>query len=207
MDQQVNPLAAALAKLSEYDFVLVVDKSGSMGETDMPGNRSRWEAMQETAVGFARDISQIDSDGIGLVLFSGTGVVVEDNCGVDKVKHVFANNRPSGSTPLAEALTAAFKLAGKSAKKDFVLVFTDGVPDSEADAAKVLVEQANKQESDDALTVLFVQVGYDARAAAYLRQLDDNLKGAKFDIVDAKSMQEAEKFSSTAELVLAAIND
>jgi len=54
--------------------------------------------------------------------------------------------------------------------------------------------------------VLFVQVGYDAAASAYLRELDDNLKGAKFDIVDTKTMDEAEAFATTADLVVAAIN-
>lgn len=195
------------ATLSEYDFIVVVDKSGSMGEDDMPGGRSRWDYMQETAVAFARDICKIDSDGIGLVLFSGASIVAQDGCDVSKVKDIFATNRPGGSTPLHSALAEALKLAGKSDKKDFVIVFTDGVPDDQAAAAKVIRDAANKQETDDALTILFVQVGRDAGATKYLRSLDDDLNGAKFDIVDAKTMEEAEKFASTAELIVAAIND
>lgn len=195
------------AKLSEYDFIVVVDKSGSMGEEDMPGNRSRWDYMQETAVAFTRDICKIDSDGIGLVLFSGSSVVAKDGCDVDAVKSLFASNRPGGSTPLHTALSEALKLAGKSSKKDFIVVFTDGVPDDGAAAAEVIKRQANSQDTDDACTILFVQVGRDAGAAKYLRSLDDDLKGAKFDIVDAKTMDEAEKFPSTADLIVAAIND
>lgn len=198
---------AQLAKLSEYDFVLVVDKSGSMGEEDMPGNRSRWDHMQETAVAFARDICKIDTDGIGLVLFSGTSIISEDGCNVDKVKQMFANNRPGGGTPLHLALEAAFKLAGKSDKKDFIAVFTDGTPDDKAAAADVIRRQSHKQDTDDALTVLFVQVGRDTAAGNYLRKLDDDLSGCKFDIVDAKTIDEVEKFGSTAELVIAAIAD
>ena len=34
-----------------------------------------------------------------------------------------------------------------------------------------------------------------------------DLTGAKFDIVDAKTMDEAEAFATTADLVIAAIND
>lgn len=195
------------AKLSEYDFIVVVDKSGSMGEEDMPGNRSRWDYMQETAVAFTRDICKIDSDGIGLVLFSGSSTVAKDGCDVDAVKALFASNRPGGSTPLHTALSEALKLAGKSSKKDFIVVFTDGVPDDGNAAAEVIKRQANSQDTDDACTILFVQVGRDAGAARYLRSLDDDLKGAKFDIVDAKTMEEAEKFPSTAELIVAAIND
>jgi Mg-chelatase subunit ChlD len=198
---------ATAAALSEYDFVVVVDASGSMGETDMPGGKSRWNYMQETATAFARDLSAIDSDGIGLVLFSGASVQSFDGVNADKVKEAFASRSPRGSTPLAEALTAALTLAGKSDKKDFIIVFTDGVPDDKAAAADVIRKASNKQESDDALTILFVQVGRDGEATRFLQKLDDDLTGCKFDIVDAKTMDEAEKFATTADLVIAAIND
>lgn len=195
------------AKLSEYDFVVVIDASGSMGTEDMPGGRSRWAYMQETAAAFARDIGKFDSDGIDLVVFGGSQVTSYEGVGADKINEVFATRSPRGSTPLTEALTAAFKLAGKSDKKDFIMVFTDGVPDDKAGAAQAIIAQSQLQETDDALTVLFVQVGRDAAATAYLRELDDSLTGAKFDIVDAKTMDEAEQFATTADLVIAAIND
>ncbi len=202
----MNAVVDATAVLSEYDFIVVIDASGSMGETDMNG-RSRWDYMQETAVAFTRDLEKIDADGLGVVMFSGGNVQSFDGVTTDKVKEIFANRQPRSTTPLAEALTSALALAGKSDKKDFIIVFTDGVPDDKAAAAKVIRDAANKQDTDDALTILFVQVGKDAAATAYLKELDDNLKGAKFDIVDAKTIDEAEKFATTAELVLHAIND
>ncbi len=197
----------ATATLSEYDFIVVVDTSGSMSSPVKAGStRTRWEAMQESVSVFVRDIEKIDSDGIDVVQLGGS---VRSWQGVTsaKVTDLFGTLRPMGSTPLAEALTEALKLAGKSDKKDFVLVFTDGVPDDQAAAAKVIVEASQKQETDDALTFLFVQIGDDPSAAAYLKGLDDDLKGAKFDIVDAKTLAEAEQFATTAELVIAAIND
>lgn len=195
------------ATLSEYDFIAVIDASGSMATEDMGGGRTRWKAMQETAEQFCRDLQKIDSDGIGVVVFSGQGIDTHDGVTVEKVSEIFSGRSPRSSTPLAEALTAALKLAGKSDKKDFVIVFTDGVPDDEAAAEKVIRDASNKLNSDDELTILFVQVGNDAGAAAYLKKLDEQLKGCKFDIVDAKTMAEAEKFATTAELVVAAIND
>jgi Mg-chelatase subunit ChlD len=197
-----------LTKLSEYDFIVVIDKSGSMGEPNKPGSSvTRWEAVQESAMTFVRDVEKFDSDGLGLVLFSGSGVASFDGVTSDKIRDVFAQHSPRGSTPLAEALTAALALAGKSDKKDFIIVFTDGIPDDKAAAAKVIADASHKQETDDALTILFVQVGNDSAATAYLKQLDDDLKGCKFDIVDAKTQQEADAFPSTGELVISAIND
>ena len=193
--------------LTEHDFIVVADASGSMETEDMSGGRSRWAAMQESVVQMVRDVTKLDADGIGLVVFSGTSVDSFDNVDVNKLTEVFSTRKPRSSTPLAEALTAALKLAGKSDKKDFIIVFTDGVPDNEAAAAKVIREAANKQETDDALTILFVQVGYDTGAAKYLEKLDEQLTGCKFDIVDTKTMAQAEKFDSVAELIAAAIAD
>ncbi|MDD2744184.1 MAG: VWA domain-containing protein [Rhodocyclaceae bacterium] len=196
-----------IATLSEYDFIVAIDASGSMGTEDIKGGRSRWAFMQETAESFCRDLAKIDADGLGLVVFSGTNVESFDGVDVAKISEVFKQRSPRGSTPLAEALTAALKLAGKSDKKDFIIVFTDGVPDDKDAAAKVIRDASNKQETDDSLTILFVQVGYDAEAGRYLKMLDDDLKGCKFDIVDAKTIEEAEKFASTVDLVIDAIND
>lgn len=195
------------AILSEYDFIAVIDTSGSMAEPVKPGsNVSRWTAMQESLRGFIRDISKFDSDGIDLVQLGGvcsSWSAVNEEAALK----IFQDLSPRGGTPLAKALSEAFKLAGKSAKKDFVVVYTDGVPDDMDAVRAVILNQANSQPTDDALTVLFVQVGDDARATAFLKGLDDNLKGAKFDIVDAKTTEEVDQFPTTADLVVAAIND
>lgn len=198
---------ATEAQLSEYDYIVCIDASGSMSETDMPGGKSRWDYMQETLLSFVRDVEKFDSDGIDVITFGGSNIESHHGVTSAKVKDVFAGRSPRGSTPLAQALTAAFAAAGKSSKKDFILVFTDGVPDDGLAAADVIKKQANSQSNDDDCTVLFVQVGRDQGASAYLRKLDDSLTGAKFDIVDAKTMEEAEKFATTADLIAAAIND
>ena len=198
-------LSTQLAKLAEFNFIVAIDASGSMTTDDVKG-RTRWESMQETVGQFARDLDKIDSDGIGVVVFNGQGVESFDGVNAAKLAEVFATRQPRSSTPLAEALAAAIKLAAKSDKKTVVLTFTDGAPDDKAAAAKVIVDAANKLQSDDDLTFLFVQVGHDRAATDYLRELDDNLKGAKFDIVDTKTVAEAEAFATTADLVLAAID-
>ena len=195
-------------KLSEYDFIVAIDTSGSMGEPVKAGSSvTRWEAVQEAAMTFIRDIEKIDQDGIGLVLFGGANIKAQDGVTSQAARDVFAGAGPRGSTPLAEALTAALTLAGKSDKKDFIIVFTDGVPDDRAAAADVIRKASHAQETDDALTILFIQVGDDAAATKYLESLDNDLTGCKFDIVDAKTVAQAEAFATTADLVLAAIND
>lgn len=197
--------SSASAKLSEFDIVIAIDTSGSMGEPVKAGSSvTRWQAVQESAMAIIRDAQAIDADGLGLVLF-GSSVRSFDGVTADKAREVFAGNGPRGSTPLAEALTAALSLAGKSDKKDLVVVFTDGVPNDRAAAADVIRKASHAQETDDALTILFIQVGDDAQATAYLKSLDDDIKGCKFDIVDVKTVEQADAFASTSELLVAAI--
>ena len=196
------------ARLSEFDFIIAIDTSGSMGEPVKAGSSTtRWEAVQESAMTLVRDVEKLDSDGMGLVLFGGPNVKSFDGVTSKKIREVFASTSPRGSTPLAEALTAALALAGKSDKKDFIIVFTDGVPDNKQAAADVIIKAANAQETDDSLTILFVQIGDDRAATAYLQKLDDQLTNAKFDIVDAKTVHEVDAFPNTTDLLIAAIND
>jgi Mg-chelatase subunit ChlD len=205
-----TPLQLAIAKLIGFDIIMVVDASGSMGGANKEGSSvTRWDYMQETAIAFARDAAAIDEDGFGLVVFSGNGITSHDNCKVDDVTKIFKERTPRGTTPLAEALTAALKLGEASTKKKMIVVYTDGVPDDDKAAAKVIIDQANKQATDEELTFLFVQVGTDTGATAYLKSLDDDLTkaGAKFDIVDTKTIEEADKFNSTVELLANAIDD
>lgn len=198
-------IATIEAKLSEFDIILLIDKSGSMEEDDCPSGMSRWAYVQESAVALARRMCKIDTDGIGLVLFSGTGIEPKDNCDVSVLKDMFAKNHPGGSTPLHSALEAGLKLAGKSDKKDLLVVFTDGAPDDAKAVINVITAQAEKQTTDDECTILFIQVGRDPKATAYLKKLDDDLN-TKFDIVDVKTIDEADKYASVEELLFDAIN-
>lgn len=196
METKAMSLESQRAALSEYDFYVVIDKSGSMGapvKAGMP--RTRWESVQETATQIARELSAIDTDGITVVMFGGSSINSYENTTADKVASVFSENRPSGSTPLTEALQAVFKLSEVSNKKDFIIVFTDGIPDDPMGVASAIRAKSNKLNADDECTILFVQVGDDPSATKYLQSLDDDLKGAKFDIVDAKTQAEAESLS------------
>lgn len=201
----VKPTPAEMkAKFSEYDIVVMIDKSGSMATADVGGN-TRWKSMQETMGAVTRLAGQVDDDGLDVVLFGGLPVVVQSGVTAEKVDDLFASYSPSGSTPLTEALAEAFKLAGKSAKKDIIICFTDGEPNDKNSVASSIVAQSKLQEQDDDLTILFIQVGKDAGATKYLQQLDDNLTGAKFDIVDVKTVAEVDSYASIEELLYDAV--
>jgi len=196
-----------MSKFQEFDFIVAIDASSSMLEPNKnsaPNGPTRWQAAQELVLGLTRQIQQYDDDGIDVVRFGGR---VETFQGVtaDKVKDIFATG-PMGSTPTTEALQACLTLAGKSSKKDMIIILTDGEPNSEQSLRDLIVRTANSQTQDDALTILFIQVGDNTQATAFLKRLDDGLN-TKFDIVDAKTVEEIESLGSVDATLEAAIAD
>lgn len=194
------------AQASEYDFIILVDKSGSMGErsTSMEG-KNRWQEAQEFTESFARYAEKSDDDGITVITFSGSPTVY-DGVKADKVHEVFTTCTPGGSTNLAPALEEAFKKKFSSNKKALIMVITDGEANDGQRVKDSITAAANKLNSDDEIGIQFVQIGNDPQAAKFLGDLDDNLKGAKFDIVNALTREEAEGYSM-GQLLWLALND
>lgn len=193
----------AISRLQNRDYYIVIDKSGSMSETDTANGKTRWDYCQESTIALSKRLNDFDPDGITVVPFSGSHKLYP-NTTPDKVKDVFGENWPAGGTNLAGALQACFGdyLTAKSkgmAKSNGLMIVcvTDGVPDDEDAVAKNIVNFTKKLDHDDEAGISFLQVGKDAHAAAYLKRLDDHLEkeGAKFDIVNAKTVDDLENIS------------
>lgn len=190
--------------LQNHDFIVLIDFSGSMASTDAGKKGTRIERVKESVVGLVGELSAVDEDGIDLITFGGETIThIAGVKNTEILNTVFAR-RVSGGTPTAEALTKAFEVAGKSDKPDFIVVFTDGEPNNRQAVKDLLIKQANSQDTDEELTVLFIQVGDDASAGAFLAELDDGLH-TKWDIVDTKTQAEADAFPTLAALIEAAI--
>ena len=205
--QTQNSEEAAIFKaiMSEYDIHIGFDFSGSMAAPHKDG-ASRISVAKELAMQMTAAALEIDTDGIDLVKFNNgkaEHVKATDMTSVDKM----FSEAPNGGTPLLQGLQTLLKNAGASPKKDLILILTDGEPDggTKPAIAKTIIEQANSQEADDDCTICFIQLGNDAGATAFLKSLDDDLKGAKFDIVDAITAEDVYKAPSLAHVLKAAI--
>ena len=194
-----------MTTLSNHDFIIAIDLSGSMGTIDAGHTKTRLQRAEESVIGLVSELAQVDNDGVDLITFGGEQIIhtsgVKDSTGVT---NAFAR-RASGGTPTAEALAKAFEVAGKSDKPDLIVVITDGEPNDRQAVKDVIVKQANSQDTDEELTILFIQIGNDPSASAFLASLDNDLKGAKFDIVDVKTQAEADAFPTLQALIEAAI--
>lgn len=201
--------------LQNRDYVLVIDKSGSMGATDTPTGQTRFKYVEESTVAIASVLEKYDPDGITVIPFAGN-YKVYDNTTAAKVADVFKENEPMGGTMLAAPLkqifdnyTAQKKAGTTKANGTIVLVVTDGQPSDGKEAAKAISDFTKTLDNGDGeFGITFVQVGHDAEATKFLKSLDDDLvsAGAKFDIVDTKTIDEVEALGLT-ETLLAALND
>lgn len=200
--------------LSNRDYTLIIDKSGSMSAQDRPGGRSRWEEVQESTMALARKCEELDPDGITVYLFSGR-FKRYDNVTSSKVETVFQENDPMGSTNLAGVLEDALgnylkrKAAGQAKEQgETFLVITDGEPDERKAVMEIIIKASRQIDRDEELAISFIQVGTDARATRFLKALDDDLQGvgAKFDIVDTVTINDMEDMT-LSEVLLNAIID
>lgn len=208
----MNQLTAEqLARLKNRDYVVLIDKSGSMSTPDCQNGWSRWKAASEATQAIANRANEYDPDGITVVPFS-SGYNTYENTTPDRVAKVFENEEPIGSTNTTAALQSVFdsylaqKKAG-TAKANGVMciVVTDGQPDDEQSLARAISNFTKKLDSREEFGLSFIQVGKDQHAAKYLNRLDSHLtdEGAKFDIVNTKTFDEVEKVGLNETLIAA----
>lgn len=196
--------------LKNYDVILLIDKSGSMYDKDGT-NKSRWERAHESTVALANAAQKWDADGISVILFAGSFKEYKNVTDGSLVDQIFKENDPSGSTDTAKALQYVFDQyfsARPNNKPILVLVVTDGEPTDRNAVKKAIINATQKMEKDEEIGIQFYQIGKDAGAASFLKELDDDLQsaGAKFDIVDTKNEEEAENMTF-ADLLLSALQD
>lgn len=184
-------------EINRGDQVFVaIDISGSMnGPSTIPG-KTRMELVKERTVKFIADASKIDPDGITLFTF-GRNVKNLGNVGIEQSADVVEKiNASEGATHTHQVITAMYasmlELRAKGETNNLLgFIITDGEPTGESTEALVadtLRTIANEQTDGEGIGFSFLQVGDDPAAAAFLKNLDDNL-GAKFDIVDTKQFE------------------
>ena len=200
--------------MSDRDYTLIIDKSGSMSTPDQAGGRTRWQIAEESTIALARKCEEFDPDGITVYVFSGRFKRYE-NVTAAKVAQIFQENDPSGTTNLGSVLQDALnnyferKAAGTTKLNgETILVITDGEPDDRKAVFEIIIRATQQMEKDEELGISMIQVGSDPQATKFLKALDDQLQGvgAKFDICDTITLDDLEDMS-LADVLMNAITD
>ena len=200
--------------MSDRDYTLIIDKSGSMSTPDQAGGRTRWQIAQESTIALARKCEEFDPDGITVYVFSGK-FKRYDNVTTTKVAQIFQENDPAVTTNLGSVLQDALnnyfqrKAAGQTKPNgETILVITDGEPDDRKAVFEIIISATRQMEKDEELGISMIQVGSDPQATKFLKALDDQLQsvGAKFDICDTITLDDLEDMS-LADVLMNAITD
>lgn len=180
------------------DFIFLLDVSGSMSATDTPTGQSRYDFAREKALAFCNEAAKIDTDGISIYRF-GHQITKFSDITPDKIESAFAGGPTEMSTDTAGAIKAAWdEHLERKNEQTFVLIVTDGAPNDKEAVKRTIADITHKVKDEREFNIAFLQVGNDQGVAAFLSALDDDLKGAKYDIVDVKRLEEVSFMAAVA---------
>ena len=182
------------------NFILCGDVSGSMAEKDCPGGLARIDYMKEQFRTFASAASDWDEDGIDLITF-GHQVKVFPNVSADKALEIINGMAASeASTDTAGAIKKAYARHKETgSEQTFCMIFTDGEPADRKAVQNEIIRITNDVKSEKEFRLLFLSVGkISSSLQAFLTGLDDDLKGAKHDIVDVKAIESVDFMAAVA---------
>lgn len=176
------------------DFIFGIDVSASMQTRDCPGDLMRIDYLKEKVKVFATEAGKWDEDGIDIYTF---GQQVTPYLGVTAAKAgeiIDPLKANEGMTDTASLITAAYKRHKDNKNTQTVLfVATDGSPSDKAAVQKAIVDITNDLQDEHAFAISFLTVGQvDPALQSFLDGLDDDLRGAKFDIVDVKRLEDVD---------------
>lgn len=185
------------------DFIFAIDVSGSMSTADTPTGQSRYDFAKEKTIAFCKIADQYDTDGISIYRF-GHQITKFKDITADKIDAVFAGGPNEMSTDTAGVIRAAYAehIEAKN-EQTFLIIVTDGQPADANAVRKAIVDITNAVKDEKEFRISFLQVGQDVGAAKFLQELDDNLRGAKYDIVDTKRLEDVDFIGAVA----GALND
>jgi len=192
------------------NFIFGFDVSGSMQTNDCPNGLSRIEFLKEKTIQFANEASKYDEDGIDVLAF-GHQITSYRGITAEKASEVIGSFKANEmSTNTAELIKQAYllhKTSGKDGgRKEQTVLFvaTDGEPSDQEAVKKAIIDITHDVVDEREFNISFLTVGNISPALkAFLTSLDDDLKGAKYDIVDVKTLEEVDFISAFA----GALND
>ena len=161
----------SLAERQTRDYVLFVDKSGSMA-----GNR--WDEARKAVQALAPQVTRACPLGISLYFFNDECIRIDNITTAEQVAGFFAKEKPDRGTNLHLAMKHAFGVhnrAKKGMQPETWLIITDGAPDKPTHVWQLLKEEGKTFRTPDEVTLSFIQIGNDEHATEYLRKMRGSL--------------------------------
>lgn len=176
----------ALQQRQQRDYVMFIDKSGSMAG-------ARWQEARKAVETLAPQVTRACPQGVSLYFFNDTCVRIDGVTTAEQVHGFFGKEKPDRGTNLLLALKHAFDIHFQKQRPETWLIITDGAPDRPTHVYELLRQCHGMFKNQNEVTVSFIQIGASDDATGYLTKL----KGA-LPFVDTLSHQELpqQEFSS-----------
>lgn len=176
-------------------YVIIVDRSGSMSSPDPNSRNTRWDSAEKAVENMIDTIFKYDVDHtVPLYIFDHEVLFLGEVTKSSQVKAVFKEYKPRGTTDLAKALDEALGTYVGTKRPNYevvpgttFIVLLDGGADDEQAVYSKLKYYADPANgfviNHTQIAISFIQIGDDSGATAFLKRLDDNIEP---DIADAK---------------------
>lgn len=173
-------------------FVIALDVSGSMQAQDTPSGQSRLAYTLETLKVFVREAAKWDPDGVSFYSFNNKLTQAPDVQKVEDIDALINSLKAGGGTATQLPITAAFEEhKKKGSEQTFLILFTDGEPSDGEAVKKAIIDITNQVKDEKEFRISILTVGNRTpELDKWLTDLDDNLTGAKYDIVDIRKLEE-----------------
>lgn len=174
--------------LSQYDFTLVVDHSGSMQEpSGDTGSKMQW--VQGAISDFCEFLDRHGARA-NLVTFNNEHETFR-GISSSQVMHEVSCLDAQGGTNLGDPLQEAIDLSKNKAKRQMIIVMTDGMPNLGPSSEQTIIDTANSMRQNGDVVISILEIGKDATGGRQIARLDNlTAEGARYDIVDAKFFNE-----------------
>lgn len=175
------------------DFIIALDISASMRNTDCPGGLNRYQYALEQCRQFAHGAAKYDDDGVSAYTF-GVTVHSHENVTEDKLDALLSTTSFESGTMTHLVVQAAWdEHIRNQNKQTCLMIFTDGEPSNPDALLKTIADITNKMKNNEEFTMIFITVGQRSPdLQAFLTVLDDDVPGAKYDIVSVNKLEEVD---------------
>lgn len=173
-----------LAVLSKYNTVILLDRSGSMQNTDCGSTNSsskvargstRWDWTENELENLVNQSSKILPNGFDVITWNDTPELFE-NCKVDELGKIYTDHAPEGGNNLGTALVEAFKVKFPTQKPLLVAIVTDGDPDDLRPSETAIVDRLGAEKVGNTKVVFLRVGGNNSQGEQMLKDLDSYFK-------------------------------
>ncbi len=175
--------------LSQYDFTLVVDHSGSMLEpSGDSGSKMQW--VQGAISDFCDFLDKHGGARANLVTFNAKHETFNSISSSQVMREVSCLDA-EGGTNLGDPLQEAIDMTKNKGKRQMIIVMTDGMPNLGPSVEQTIINTANSMRQNGDMVISILEVGKDTAGGREIARLDNlTAEGARYDIVDAKFFDE-----------------